>query len=220
VLVKNQCKYSKCSWFMISMPKMPCLWIYDDKSNSYLSGKSGKKAIYIKNKSGKKAISMMFMILLKCHHTNASVWGSYLTESWGFKLTSFIITINLAGNTYLKVLTWITLCWIEKLPYTLLLMGMFPCDFDYHNLYTSRRIVRHMLWCFEGLERTWVLALEFIVLFSSFRFHLSFPIEIALLFLIFFPLLSQLRRERIAERIRALQELVPSVNKVSVFPLA
>ena len=65
-----------------------------------------------------------------------------------------------------------------------------------------------------------MLALEFIVLFSFFRFHLSFPIEIALLFLIIFPLLSQLRRERIAERIRALQELVPSVNKVSVFPLA
>ncbi|KAJ6938646.1 hypothetical protein NC651_005168 [Populus alba x Populus x berolinensis] len=31
---------------------------------------------------------------------------------------------------------------------------------------------------------------------------------------------ERLRRERIAERIRALQELVPSVNKVSVFPLA
>ena len=99
MLVKNQCKYSKCSWFMISMPKMPCLWIYDDKSNPYLSGKSGKKAfyIYIKN-SGKKAISVMFMILLKCHNTNALLWGNYLTESWGFKLTSFIITINLAGN--------------------------------------------------------------------------------------------------------------------------
>lgn len=79
MLVKNQCKYSKCSWFMISMPKMLCLWIYDDKSNPYLSGKSGKKAfyIYIKN-SGKKAISVMFMILLKCHSTNALLWGSYL----------------------------------------------------------------------------------------------------------------------------------------------
>lgn len=33
----------------------------------------------------------------------------------------------------------------------------------------------------------------------------------------YFPV--QLRRERIAERIRALQELVPSVNKVNGLPL-
>jgi hypothetical protein len=66
--------------------------------------------------------------------------------------------------------------------------------------------------------RTEALAHKFI--FSYLLIPFVFPLRKCSIILdLFFPFWAQLRRERIAERIRALQELVPSVNKVSVFSL-
>lgn len=52
-----------------------------------------------------------------------------------------------------------------------------------------------------------------------FLFLIRVPMTIDHVFLLIHSYCMQLRRERIAERMKALQELVPSINKVGGFPM-